>query len=113
MCKALARGLSVCQRSAGTEQGRGLACQTLPAHVSQDTSEEKVIHFKDCMTTRCVNPTALELLHLAFESPLLLAHTLEQAFFWAVSQPGAWLSDSVCFVLSWVPVAIILPVCVP
>lgn len=84
--------------------------QALPACVSQDTLEAKVIHLKDCMTTRCVNPTAPELI---IASPLLPGPISEKAFAWAVSQLGARLSDSVCFVLSWVPVAIILPVCIP
>lgn len=70
----------------------------------------KVTHLKDCTTTRCVNPTAPELI---VASPLLLGPTSEQAFAWAVSQLGTRLSDSACFVLSWVPVAIILPVCIP
>lgn len=88
----------------------------LPVSISQDTSEAKATHLKDCMTTRYVNLTTPELTVVI--SCIQLLHPLScQVTPWSRLLPGlflsTWLSNSTFLVLSWVPVAIISPVCVP
>ena len=91
--------------------------RALPARVARDASEVKVIHLGDCVTSGAYTP-----LHrssspaspaLSVCIPSAAGRPAELAAAGAASQLGARLSASACSVPSWMPVAMILPVCVP